>query len=218
MAKRKKQQGGNQQGKSGGRRNALREKAAQQRRRQNRVIGGIAGAALLLIGVVVYLQVRDRLPAFGEQVLTSQGNSHIDFGTVSPITYNSTPPTSGPHYGNIMAWRIYDEPQRYEHLVHNLEDGGVVIWYQCPEGCPEILAELRDIVQPYLDRGEHVVLAPNEPTWSIDGGAPLHKDMEATIAITAWQRILKMDEVDAEMIRAFIERFEGLDHHVPGIS
>ena len=119
-------------------RNSLRAKAAQQRRNQNYIIGAAAAAFVLLIGFVIYLQVRSEQPVAGEKVLASQGNVHIDFGTQSPIAYNSTPPTSGPHYGNLVAWGIYDEPQRYEHLVHNLEDGGVIVYYQCADGCPNL--------------------------------------------------------------------------------
>jgi hypothetical protein len=199
-------------------RNTLRQKAAQQRRKQNLMIGGVVGVFVLLIGLVIFFQVRSSQPVADEEVLASQGNIHIDFGTASPIAYNSTPPTSGPHYDNLVAWGTYDEPQRYEHLVHNLEDGGVIIYYQCADGCPEVVAQLKELVKPFIDRGDHVVLAPNDPNWSINGSQPLHNDMGAAIALTAWQRILKLDEVDSETIRAFIERYEGLDHHVPGIG
>jgi hypothetical protein len=99
-----------------------------------------------------------------------------------------------------------------------MEDGGVIIYYQCPEGCPEMVEQLKEIVQPYISAGRHVVLAPNDPNWSINGGQPLHKDMGARIALTAWTRILKMDEVDEDAIRAFIQRYVGIDHHVPGIG
>lgn len=198
-------------------RNALREKAAQQRRRQTLMLGGGAALVVLFIGYIVYLQVQSSLPVVGEESLASLGNTHIEFGS-QYTNYNSTPPTSGPHYDNIVGWGIYNEPQRYEHLLHNLEDGGVVIYYQCADGCPEVVAQLEAIAQPLISSGEHVVLAPNDPTWSPTGGAALHQDMGAMIALTAWQRILKLDEVDEATIRTFVERYEGLDHHVPGIG
>jgi hypothetical protein len=37
--------------------------------------------------------------------------------------------------------------------------------------------------------------------------------MGAAIALTAWQKLLMLDAVDAGKIRAFIERYEGIDHH-----
>ncbi|MCB0084584.1 MAG: DUF3105 domain-containing protein [Caldilineaceae bacterium] len=202
----------------GSRRNALRERAAKQRRTQQWMYIGVGAFFVLLIGFVVFLQIRKSLPVAGEDVLSSQGNIHIAFGSPSPVAYNSTPPTSGPHYDNLVAWGIYDEPQRYEHLVHNLEDGGVIVYYQCETACPEVVDQLKELVRPYIDRGDHVVLAPNNPTWSPNGGQPLHGDMGATIAVTAWQRILKLNHVDAEKINAFIEHYEGIDHHVAGIG
>lgn len=203
---------------AGSRRNALREKAAKQRRTQNYMMIAAGAFFVLLIGIVVVLQVRKNMPVVGEESLSSQGNTHIAFGSLSPIPYNSTPPTSGPHYDNLVAWGMYDEPQRYEHLVHNLEDGGVIVYYQCADGCPEIVDQLKEIVNPYVSRGDHVVLTPNDPAWSINGSQPLHGDMGTMIAVTAWQHILKLDEVDSAKIRSFIEHYEGIDHHVAGIG
>lgn len=199
-------------------RNALRERAAAQRRKQNLMIGGIAAVVVIAIGLVIAQQILRAQPVAGEESYASQGNIHIPFGNQSPVAYNSVPPTSGPHYENIVGWGIYTEPQRYEHLVHNLEDGGVVIYYQCPEGCDEVVAELRELVQPYITAGRHVIMAPNDPTWTINSSQPLHQDMGARISVNAWQRQLKLDAVDADKIQAFIERYVGIDHHVAGIG
>jgi hypothetical protein len=72
---------------------------------------------------------------------------------------------------------------------------------------------LRAIVGPMADSGMNVVLAPNDPTWTVGGSQPLHKDMGAPIALTAWRKLLLMDEVNEETIRTFVERYEGIDHH-----
>lgn len=197
---------------------SIRAQVAQRRRNQNLILAGVGAVFVLLIGLIVYLNARSAQPVTGETVLASQGNNHIEFGSPSPVAYNSTPPTSGPHYGNLVGWGVYNEPQRYEHLVHNLEDGGVVVYYQCPDGCPEVVQQLTELVQPYIDQGRHVVLVPNDPNWSVNGSQPLQQDMDSLIAITAWQRILKLDEVDSGAIRTFIERYEGIDHHVAGIG
>jgi len=153
-------------------------------------------------------------PVAGEELQPMQGNSHIANNEFSPITYRSTPPTSGPHYPNVAPWQLFDEPWRYEQLIHNLEDAGVVIYYQCADGYPELVQQLRELVEPYIASGRHVLVAPNDPDWTTQDGTSLHRDMGAPIAVTAWRRLLKLDEFDADQINAFIEAFEGIDHHV----
>ena len=199
-------------------RESLIARAAARRRNQNFLIMGGAALFVLLIGFIVYLNIRGAQPVAGEETLNSQGNSHIDSGATSPLAYNSTPPTSGPHYGNLVAWKIYgpDQPQRYENLVHNMEDAGVLIYYQCPDNCPDLLKQLSDIADSYIKAGKHVAVIPNNPSWTVNGSQPLHKDMGAHIALTAWTKILKMDQVDAAKIRKFIDQYEGIDHHVGG--
>lgn len=195
------------------RREQLRATAAAKRRQQNVMVGiGVAVVIVLVIGAV-WLNLRANAPVAGEQSFASQGNVHIAFGSKSPVAYNSTPPTSGPHYENLAGWGAHAEPVQYEHLVHNLEDGGVVAYYQCPDGCPEVVDELKTLLAPYWDAGRHVALVPNDPTWTVGGSLPLQGDMGATIALTAWQKLLTLDAVDADVIRAFVDRYEGIDHH-----
>ena len=194
-------------------RKELREIAARRRRNTNLFLIGGGALIVLLVGFVIYLNIRATLPVGAEQSFPTLGNAHIAQGATSPIAYNSTPPTSGPHYPGLAGWSVYTEPIRYEQLIHNMEDGGVIVYYQCPDGCPELVDQLASVVRPYLDAGRHVVLAPNDPAWGVDTGQPFHEDMGAHIALAAWQRLDKFEEFDAERIRTFIERYEGIDHH-----
>jgi len=145
--------------------------------------------------------------------MATQGNNHIADGSRSPVAYNSTPPSSGPHYPGIAPWGSYTRPFAYEQLVHNMEDGGVVVYYQCSDGCPDLVAQLDGVVQSYLKQGRHVILVPNDPTFTNGGSSPWHQDMGSRIALTAWQRIDKFDDFDAERIRQFIDAYEGIDNH-----
>jgi hypothetical protein len=55
---------------------------------------------------------------------------HSDVPTLTTKpTWNSSPPTSGPHFGQPAVWGSYDEPIPLVQTVHNLEHGGVVIHY-----------------------------------------------------------------------------------------
>ncbi len=58
-------------------------------------------------------------------------------------------------------------------------------------------------------------MAPNDPAWTIGGSEPLHRDMGAK-ASPQRAAAADADEVDEAAIRAFIERYEGIDHHPRG--
>lgn len=198
------------------RREVAREGAVRSRRNQNMLLGGFGLALLVMIAGFVYLGIRGREPVAGEEVFVSQGNAHIDFGARSSIEYNSVPPSSGPHYGPLAPWEALDGPRRYEEVIHNLEDGGVVMYYQCEEECPELVEQLTELAESFWGNARprnHVVIAQNDPTFTINDGQPLHKDMGAKIALVAWGRILKLDEFDDTTIRQFVSRYVGVDHH-----
>lgn len=175
----------------GNRRLTRREK--RQRRKQYMVLGVIAVVVAVGLGVAYAFLSEDEL---GEE-FPDLGNRHL---SAAPSTYiwNSHPPTSGPHSPNIAAWGIHDESVPEWNQVHNLEDGGVIVHYNCPEGCPEIVAELTDIVN---DKGtQQLILHPYE-------------NMDSTIALTAWTRLLTLDEMDRGTIEDFIDKYRGIDHH-----
>lgn len=193
--------------------NPIRAKNVQRRRNVNLLLAGGITLFVGLIALVVYRNIRNQQPVGDEQVLAPLGNTHIEDGGVSPIQYNSTPPTTGPHYGGMAPLGVSSTPVRYEQILHNLEDGGVAIYYQCEDGCPELVSQLEEVVTAYERTGRKVLLAPNDPTWTVNDSQPLHKDMESRIALTAWQRVDKFVDFDEARIRKFIERYEGIDHH-----
>jgi hypothetical protein len=80
--------------------------------------------------------------------------------------------------------------------VHNLEDGGIIVHYQ-PGAPEEVVARLKKVVGRYEER---VILAP-------------YPGLETMIALTAWTRLDRMDEVDEERISSFISAYRGIDHH-----
>ena len=137
------------------------------------------------------------------------GNVHIQRPGDPHVPYNSDPPTSGPHMPGIAPWGFYDKPIPKEYQVHNLEDGGVLIQYNCPQGCPDLLKKLEGVFFKYKKRAEkekrymHLIVAP-------------YPDMNARIALTAWTRIDTFTEFDEARIDRFIEAYVGIDHHKKG--
>src|SRR5881628_4244971 len=143
------------------------------------------------VGYLAYRAVAD-LP--GVQ-MPSQGNLHIASPESPHEPYNSDPPTSGPHLPYIAPWGVHTRPIPRELQVHNLEDGGVVVQYNCE--CPDLAAKLKAVVQRY-DR--QVIVAP-------------YPGMPYKIALTAWIRLDTLDELDEGRITRFIEAYRGIDHH-----
>lgn len=99
--------------------------------------------------------------------------------------------------GQVARGGIHTEPIPNELQVHNLEDGGVMVQYNCKD-CTELVDQLSGVVRSYDDQ---VILAP-------------YPAMESRIALSAWGRIDTLDEFDEERIETFIEAYAGRDHHV----
>lgn len=91
------------------------------------------------------------------------------------VTYNSFPPSSGPHYAQPAPWGIYTDTVKQTILVHNLEHGGIVIQYgpDVPKGDVEKLQSFYQddpyglVVAPYAKLGDKIAAAAwNEPAYS----------------------------------------------------
>ena len=129
--------------------------------------------------------------------IESQGATHVSPGEDHPA-YTSVPATSGWHYDLPLAparWGIYDEPLADEVLLHNLEHGYVNVHYDCPEGCPELVVKLTELVQEGIDQGGKLLMSP-------------YPGMDSTISLTAWTFIDRFDEFDEDRIRAFVNAHE----------
>lgn len=75
-----------------------------------------------------------------EESASAEAAVHVEVGTT--VDYTTEPPCVGSHYGFWQAWGRYDAPVRPEVYVHNLEHGGMVLLYDCPEGCPDVVQSL----------------------------------------------------------------------------
>ncbi|HEX9756919.1 MAG TPA: DUF3105 domain-containing protein [Nitrospiria bacterium] len=124
------------------------------------------------------------------------GNEHIDHPIVPHEPYNSNPPTSGPHTRYIAEWGVHEIPIPLEEQVHNLEDGGVLIQYNCPDGCDPWKKQMGELARKY----DRLVVAPY----------PL---MDSKLALTAWEKIQIFNDYDENKIIEFIDAYINIDHH-----
>lgn len=180
----------------------LSSKKGRRRRRQEEKRRKKSSAmALPLIGLSVVVLaggwfVNQMMKSSVGTAIPVQPTYHLSTPSAPHHPYNSLPPTSGPHLGSIARWGIHQVPIPDEVQVHNLEDGGVMVQYNC-ESCDGLVRKLEQIVHRY---DKHVVLAP-------------YPRLDKKIALTAWGRIEKFDEFDEKQIIRFIEAYKGIDHH-----
>jgi hypothetical protein len=140
-------------------------------------------------------------PQAGESARTVQVLPHpyLDNPREPHPAYASDPPTSGPRLRVLADWGVHRLPVPPELQAHNLEHGGVLIQYNCPEPCPDLAAQLEEIAR----QRDFVLVAP-------------YPKMDAKIALTAWGRIETLDDFDAETILRFVDAHAGKDHHETG--
>ncbi len=110
--------------------------------------------------------------------------------------YSTNPPSSGPRLRQLASWGVHSTPVPLALQVHNLEHGGVIVQYNCERPCPELERRLESLARI----GRPVIVAP-------------YPYSDSRVTLTAWGRLLKLDEWDEERILRFIEEQSGIDHH-----
>ena len=147
------------------------------------------------IGLTAFLALNNS--EAGEKVPIMSDTSHITEG-IDPNPYNSNPPTSGVHYPEDLKSGFYSE-NSYEYpegyLVHNLEHGYVIFWYNCsllPDGeC----TTLKGQIQAVMDEKNNfkMIAYPWDKT-------------DVPLVLTSWGRILPMESFDRDAALDFYRR------------
>ena len=88
----------------------------------------IAVVVMGFLGLLIWLFIESTKPLPGVKLL-QDGRDHLAERT--KIDYKFNPPTSGNHYASWIKKGFYDEPRADGNLVHSLEHGYVIIWYNC---------------------------------------------------------------------------------------
>src|SRR3989338_4262757 len=155
---------------------------------------GIIGIICLLALLGGYWFVKEATKPQPGEFVASLGNKHIQNITDAHDPYNSVPPTSGTHVSGKAQRGISESPIPDELQLHNLEDGGVVVQYNCTPGvdpqnqatpgaevqdeCKKLIEDLSGMVKKYSDK---VLMAP-------------YPKLDTRVALTAWTRIDKFNE------------------------
>ncbi|MEP7358026.1 MAG: DUF3105 domain-containing protein [Anaerolineales bacterium] len=187
------------------------EWARQEEMRRRRMILIWAGVAVIFVAMLGYLVYKQAQPPNRPgQDVTVQGRDHIAEG-VPHDPYNSDPPTSGPHYAQPAQAGFYDDAPADEYLVHSMEHGYVIIWYNCAQytagTCDDLKAKVRDTLSRAgvsAISGTLKLIAVPRPS------------MPQVLALTAWGRIDKLTQYNASEIIDFIKAFRDTRAPEPG--
>ncbi|MFC7096976.1 DUF3105 domain-containing protein [Halobaculum marinum] len=171
---------------------------------RRRALGVVAaGAVGALAGCLGGGDTIDSLPQRGDQQVIAdvesfpnQGNEHVQRGT--QVDYDTRPPTSGPHYAGTVQAGFYEEAQPMGDVIHTLEHGAVVAYYD-----PDAITETaRENLQTW---GRSFT-----GTWQSFLAMPYpYDDPETPYALTAWRHLLRMGEYDEAAVRAFCAEYLG---------
>lgn len=121
-----------------------------------------------------------------EEFIPVESARHVE----GEIDYSDFPPAGGEHNACWAPWGLHVEVVRPERWVHNLEHGGVVLLFDCPEGC---VSEQQELIQYVQSLPEGRVLL------SEASGLPRR------FAAIAWEHRLLLDCLDLEAIDAFFQ-------------
>lgn len=183
-------------------RRSIRKRVNRRKRlgrlRAYAIWGGIASALLIVLGFFAWNALQ---PAAGELVPVMPNTRHIPKGPDAG-PYETFPPTSGPHYATTLRPGFYprDAPTGLEgdpegYLVHNLEHGFVVLWYNCQlldeNGCTSMAEGIQEIM---VEANNVKVIAFPE-----DG-------LSSPLVMTSWGRIQALDSFQREAVERFVLR------------
>lgn len=180
------------------RRQMVRDKRARQRSFTRITWGVIGGVIIIGLGFVFWIAVR---PAAGQSFPVMADTGHVEEG-IDPGPFNSDPPTSGRHFASEFDPGFYEEtsleaqvPYPEGFLVHNLEHGYVIFWYNCQllddQDCQTLKSQIREVMEE--QNNLKVIAFPRD---SID----------APVVVTSWGQLQTFEQFDPNQANAFVVR------------
>ncbi len=162
---------------------------------EHKIIAGVVLATILIVigsawlGEKEEVENKDRLSKLlvGEKIVEMK-SPHIKKGQ-SHEPYNSNPPTSGAHIGDDVAGGgIKNKLVLDELVVHSMEHGAAVLWYRSDSNQDDI----NRLKKVFNESSGKKIMLPRE-------------NMDTMIALTSWNYLLKLEAIDEEKIKEFIE-------------
>jgi len=128
------------------------------------------------------------------EIIPAGPDAHQHLAEGQTRDYGTPFPTSGPHSPHWTKAGFYTQVQPPVELVHALEHGNVVIYYDTPSHT--VTTRLQHWAQTYPGQWDGVIVTPSP-------------GLGAGIVLTAWERRLILPSYDKAKVSAFIDAFRG---------
>lgn len=179
------------------RRERLEREAERAKQRHLRTWLIVGGGVLVVAALVaaMFLLSGGTQPVPGAEAPT-YGAEHVPEGT--EIAYERIPPSSGTHWPRWANYGVYEEPLPEGLWVHNLEHGAIVVLYNCPQGCPDLVGQLREAYNS---------LPPSRTFGTVKLVATSYPKLQQRLAYLAWGREYLADEYKRDELVRFYQAY-----------
>lgn len=187
-------------------RQRIEKRRRQSRRQQTIFIAFISILVLGLIGIMIVQAsktddhvdlVTNTEGAIGEKIPVESAD-HVADGL--PVDSPSDPPTSGTHYGVSMPAGFYEtaspeylNPTHDGYLIHSLEHGYIIFWYNCDLLDETSCSTLKENIQLAMDEFNGVKLI-----------AFPRPSLDVPLVMTSWGYLQKFENFDLDLAVQFI--------------
>jgi hypothetical protein len=125
--------------------------------------------------------------------------------TMPPLSdYRTQPPTSGPHNQVPLSAGQYPDPPPIDQVIHSLEHGAVVIWYDPSALSSTELPDLQAFFNKDGERGKVIIAPYAYPDQGAAGTLPQGKQM----VLVAWHRMQTCDKVSLPVAFDFAYHYD----------
>jgi hypothetical protein len=181
-----------------------RRQEALKQRKQRTLLTRV-GATLAVVAVIVtFVLLRPGGPDLGYTVAALAGNHNPPYVYDTEIEVDGTsvqvPPTSGNHSPSTSRHGHSGGALIPEQVLHNMEHGAVVIWYQ--PGDDALAAEVAQLARSL---GNDCLVAGT------------YEAMDFDVAATAWGRVLPLTAFDKAQLGEFVEVYRGKEGPEAGV-